>query len=80
MPVLWRSPNNSKIRLVMKPDDHAPPHCHLEGPDWEAWINLRTLEVELGWAPAGALTEALDHIRDNTDFFLERWRVIVERE
>jgi hypothetical protein len=80
MPVIWRSPTNLKLKLVIYPDDHAPPHCHFEGPDFEAWIDLRTLTVERGGAPTKALREALEYIRTNHDHVLEEWSIYCERD
>ena len=60
--------------------DHAPPHFHLLGPGWSAVIQLDTLTVVRGRAPARELGEALDWARANQGYLAAKWAELNERD
>lgn len=35
----------NSLWIAVYPDDHAPPHCHLGGPDTDAVVDLGTLNI-----------------------------------
>ena len=80
MPTIARPCKSQNVELVIHPGDHAPPHVHLEGPDWEAWIELSTLKVKYGKAPAKELKEAIAYLRANMTFVQSEWRHWCERD
>jgi hypothetical protein len=59
--------------------DHAPPHFHLLGPGWSAAIEIASLVVTRGSAPARELREALDWARANQLLLAEKWAELNER-
>ena len=61
-------------------DDHAPPHVHLLFPDGAALIDIMTLEIVRGAAPASLAREARSWLVENRVAVLARWRVLNERE
>jgi hypothetical protein len=79
MPVIWRSPRNSKVKLCMYPD-HAPPHFHLYGPGWSAVVDLATLTVRRGRAPRVELAEALQWAQSNMPLLTAQWTKLNERD
>jgi hypothetical protein len=38
----------NSLWIAVYPDDHAPPHCHLGGPDTDAVVDLGTLSIVEG--------------------------------
>jgi len=64
--------SNSRVYVHAR-GEHPPPHFHLVGPDWDATIDIRTLEVTRGWAPASDLGEARAWAKDNQGYLLAKW-------
>ena len=44
----------------MYADDHAPPHFHIEAPDFEVLVRISDLSVIAGGARAAQIREVLD--------------------
>ena len=80
MPVICRPCTNQKVKLCMYADDHVPPHFHLLGPDFSAVLDLATLTVTRGSAPAAVLDEARAYARANTGFLRQKWSDLNERD
>lgn len=60
--------------------DHAPPHFHVEGPDTNVQIDMRTLQVMRGNYRARDLAEALSWAAGNFDVLWAAWRTCNERD
>ena len=58
----------------MREKDHNPPHVHLMGLGFEAAINLATLEVMDGSAPAKVLRHALKWLEGNKEELMQLWQ------
>jgi len=79
MPTLVRL-RNSKICIYA--DDHNPPHFNLRGPNSNANINIRTLEVMKGSASRADLAEAREWVNSegNRQTLLDEWSRLNGRE
>jgi len=64
----------ANFRITLREKDHNPPHVHLMGPDFEAAINLITLEIMDGAAPAKVLRHALKWLEDNKEELIQQWQ------
>jgi hypothetical protein len=53
--------------------DHAPPHFHALYGEYEALVNLRTLEVMQGNLPRRALVLVLEWATQHRQELLENW-------
>jgi hypothetical protein len=72
MPTIVRL-SNSKICIYA--DDHNPPHFNLRGPNSNANINIRTLEVMKGSASRTDFAEAREWVKraGNVQALLDAW-------
>lgn len=52
------------LRLVVYPNDHPPPHCHVLGPGWEMTIAGRPKTAEMADALM-AVAQQLSALRTN---------------
>jgi hypothetical protein len=79
MPTIARL-SNAKICIYA--DDHNPPHFNLRGPNSNANINIRTLEVMRGSASRTDLIEAREWVNreENMRALLEAWSRLNERD
>jgi hypothetical protein len=79
MPTIVRL-SNSKICIYA--DDHNPPHFNLRGPNSNANINIRTLEVMRGSASRTDLAEAKEWVNreGNMQTLLHTWSRLNERD
>jgi len=71
-----RSRYGLRSKIPLREKDHNPPHVHLMGPDFEAAINLETLEVMDGSAPTKVLRHAIGWIADNRKELITQWRML----
>ncbi len=55
--------------------DHAPPHFHALYAEYEALIDIRTLEVMRGKLPRRALTLVLEWASIHRDELMEDWKL-----
>lgn len=62
---------NWKIKIY--PDDHAPPHFHVQTPDGESLVEIEGLKVLGKGANAKALKEAIEWAKANTDQLSQVW-------
>ena len=79
MPTIVRL-SNSKICVYA--DDHNPPHFNLRGPNSNANINIRTLEIMRGSASRTDLAEAREWVNreGNMQALLDAWSRLNERD
>lgn len=70
----------SRSKVYMYADDHAPPHFHLIGIEWEAVVSLSTLTVLRGDAPGADLREAIQWADQNRQFLADMWSTLNERD
>jgi Domain of unknown function (DUF4160) len=79
MPTIVRL-SNSKICLYA--DDHNPPHFNLRGPDSNANISIRTLEIIKGSAARKDVAEAKEWVNraGNMQLLLDEWNRLNERD
>ena len=64
----------ASLSIWVYPNDHAPPHFHLIGPDTNAVIDLRSLEVVRGRYRRGDLRRALAWAAEHADDLDRAWR------
>ena len=65
------SARNWKIKIY--PDDHAPPHFHVQTPDGESLVAIDGLEVLGRGANSRALKEAREWASANINQLYEVW-------
>ena len=76
MPTLHRF---GAVVVRMYADDHAPPHVHIEAPDFDVLVRLSDLAVIAGQARPAQLAEALDWVRRERLTLTVRWAELNER-
>jgi len=64
--------HNNKYRLQIREHDHAPPHVHLVGGEYDVVIYLDTLEAEGEW-PRGLKQEVFAWVQQNRKKLMEEW-------
>lgn len=60
--------------------DHVPPHFHATYGEFEALLDIRTLEVIGGQLPRRALLLVLEWAQDNRADLLEDWELCVRKQ
>ena len=60
--------------------DHAPPHFHALYSEYEALVNIRTLEVIQGSLPRRALALVLEWATQHHAELLEDWSLCEQRQ
>lgn len=60
--------------------DHAPPHFHALYAEFEALIDIRTLEVIRGKLPRRALVLVLEWAAQHRDELMEDWNLCETRQ
>jgi hypothetical protein len=69
-----------KTFIRVYPNDHAPPHFHAVSPDFEALIEIATLDVLIGSLPRGKTGRAiLKWAADNKAELVAEWNRINPR-
>jgi hypothetical protein len=63
------------IIIQMFWDDHAPPHFHALYSEYEALINIATLEIIKGTMPRRALALVLEWASQHRTELLEDWKL-----
>lgn len=76
MPTVF-STSNWKIKIY--PDDHAPPHFHVQTPDGESLVTIDGLKVLGSGANPKALKAALAWAAGNTGLLMQVWNEQNER-
>jgi hypothetical protein len=60
--------------------DHAPPHFHALYSEYEALVNVRTLEVMQGSLPRRALVLVLEWASQHRGELLENWNLCGKKQ
>ena len=63
------------VLIQMFWSDHAPPHFHALYAEFEALIDIRTLEVIRGKLPRRALVLVLEWAAQHRDELMEDWKL-----
>jgi hypothetical protein len=64
----------------MYADDHAPPHVHIEGPDFEVLVRLSDQTTIAGGARPGQVAEVLRWMEDEREMLTRKWMDLNERD
>ena len=77
MPTIMRF---RSCRLTIYPNEHGPPHFHLEFTDGDRCsIGIESLEVLVGTVtPAKKMAEAIKWAAENQAFLLAKWEEITQ--
>ncbi len=67
-----RFPKRSKVEIVVRGNDHNPPHFHVVGPDVAAQVEIETLKVLRGSLPKKALW-VLEWAAENRPALYAEW-------
>jgi hypothetical protein len=76
MPTLQRF---GAIVVRMYADDHAPPHFHIEAPDFEVLVRLPDFAVIAGAARPGQIAEVLEWAAERRAALEMKWSELNER-
>jgi hypothetical protein len=68
------------IMIQMFWADHAPPHFHALYGEYEALINVKTLEVMQGSLPRRALVLVLEWANQHRGELLENWNLCEKKQ
>lgn len=60
--------------------DHAPPHFHALYGEYEALINVKTLEVMQGSLPRRALVLVLEWANQHRGELMENWNLCAKKQ
>lgn len=71
----WKNPVFYGIIIQMFWNDHAPPHFHLEYNEFNAAIDIRTLEVIEGKLPRSKLMLVRKWARKYKNELMENWEL-----
>ena len=66
-------------KICIYPDDHAPPHFHVQTPDGESLITIDHFRVLGSGANPKALKEALAWAAEHTGLLMQVWNEQNER-
>lgn len=64
-------------KIAIYPDDHHPPHFHIEGRGWRALVDIETLTVRAG--DARRADEAMAWAARNREILRATWKDLNER-
>jgi len=70
---LWRG-NRTHVR-----GDHAPPHFHIEAPDFEVLVRISDFAIIVGEARPGQIAEVLRWAEGERPALALRWAELNER-
>jgi hypothetical protein len=76
MPTLQRF---GAVVVRMYADDHAPPHFHIEAPDFEVLVRISDLSVIAGQARPSQIAEVLAWAAAQRGALALRWAELNER-
>jgi hypothetical protein len=76
MPTLQRF---GAIAVRMYADDHAPPHFHIEAPDFEVLVRISDLTIYAGEARPAQIAEVLRWAELERGFLALKWAELNER-
>jgi hypothetical protein len=67
------------VVVRMYADDHAPPHFHIEAPDFEVLVRISDLTIYAGDARPAQIAEVLRWARGEREALALRWAELNER-
>jgi hypothetical protein len=70
----------SGTKIYIHPFDHAPPHVHVYRAEYEAMVNMRSLQIMEGAIPRKAYRPLMEWMDRNSNELLERWNLAQEGE
>jgi len=76
MPTLQRF---GAIVVRMYADDHAPPHFHIEAPDFEVLVRISDFAIIAGEARPGQIAEVLRWAETERPILALKWAELNER-
>lgn len=62
-----------RVRIVVYPGDHAPPHFHIQGPGFAVAVDLETLDILAASSQARGHEEALRWAAANVNAIRDAW-------
>ena len=68
------------ILIQMYFGDHVPPHFHALYAEFEALIDIQTLEVIRGGLPNRAMALVLEWAQQNRDALRQNWELCVQNQ
>jgi hypothetical protein len=68
------------ILIRMFWQEHAPPHFHALYSEYEALIDIKTMEIIRGSLPKKALSLVLEWANQHTDELMENWELCEHRQ
>ncbi len=77
MPVLKNLSQKYGFKIVIPTNDHEPKHIHVfKGDDNYAKVEIETLKVVRSYLKKNELMKAVDIIKMNQEFLVQKWREI----
>ncbi|MGA7488011.1 MAG: DUF4160 domain-containing protein [Xanthobacteraceae bacterium] len=70
----------SNATIYIYPDDEAPPHFHIRGPNSNVKVEIATLRVMRGEYRRSDLVEAIAWANDNQALLRAKWKEFNERD
>lgn len=67
------------LAIFIYPDDHAPPHFHVRGPDLNALVEIDTLQILRGCVPRSSWPQIVTWAAENKSLLMEKWTEFNER-
>ena len=64
------------IRIIIRFDDHPPPHIHAQHGDFEASVDIETLEVSDGSLPSRVERRVVAFVLTRQSELLRAWNLI----
>jgi len=69
----------ANARIEIRANEHVPPHFHLIGPNSNALVDIRNLEILRGRASRSDFREAVAWAVDHMEDLLAEWSRLNER-
>lgn len=68
------------IIIQMFWDEHAPPHFHARYGEFEALVDIRSLEIMEGSLPRRAMAMVMEWAKEHHGELMEDWELCVRRQ
>jgi hypothetical protein len=68
------------IIIQMFWDEHAPPHFHARYGEFEALVDIRSLEIMEGSLPRRAMAMVMEWAKEHRGELMEDWELCVRRQ
>lgn len=81
MPVLKELSEKYGFKIIIPVNDHEPKHVHLfKGTDDFAKIEIETLRVVRLYLKKNELKQAIEIIKKNQEYLIQKWNEIIKGE